>query len=70
MSSTSCARPRSDIDSLLGVRNGYLVVEEYSQGSSAEHLHTLQSDGTSITSLLVGIALEAGPPAEPRPARP
>ena len=50
----------ADIDSLLIVRNGYLVVEEYFNGSSAEHVHTLQSDSKSVTSLLVGIALKQG----------
>ena len=46
-----------DLNSLLIVRNGYLVVEEYFNGSNAEDVHTLQSDSKSITSLLVGIAL-------------
>src|ERR1044072_792633 len=49
-----------DLNSLLIVRNGYLVVEEYFNGSSAEDVHTLQSDSKSITSLLIGIALEQG----------
>src|SRR5262245_51069247 len=46
-----------DLNSLLIVRNGYLVVEEYFNGSSAEDVHTLQSDSKSVTSLLIGIAL-------------
>lgn len=49
-----------DLNSLLIVRNGYLVVEEYFNGSSADDVHTLQSDSKSITSLLIGIALEQG----------
>src|SRR4030095_4345707 len=49
-----------DIDSLLVVRNGYLVVEEYFHGSSAEDVHTLQSDSKSVASLLVGIAMQQG----------
>ncbi len=49
-----------DLNSLLIVRNGYLVVEEYFNGSNAEDVHTLQSDSKSITSLLVGIALQQG----------
>lgn len=34
-----------DLHSLLIVRNGYLVVEEYFHGHDAAELHTLQSDG-------------------------
>jgi CubicO group peptidase (beta-lactamase class C family) len=48
------------IDSLLIVRNGYLVVEDYFNGWRMNDLHTLQSDTKSITSLLVGIAIEQG----------
>ena len=50
----------SGIDSLLIARNGYLVTEEYFNGWGPEDLHTLQSDSKSVTSLLVGIALEQG----------
>jgi len=48
------------IDSLLVVRNGYLVVDEYFNGSRPEDLHTLQSDTKSVTSLLIGIAAQQG----------
>jgi CubicO group peptidase (beta-lactamase class C family) len=48
------------IDSLLIVRNGYLVTEKYFNGWKRDDLHTLQSDTKSITSLLVGIALRQG----------
>lgn len=50
----------SGIDSLLIVRNGYLVTEEYFNGWGRDDLHTLQSDSKSVTSLLVGIALQQG----------
>src|SRR5260221_117996 len=54
------ARLRSNqvpsIHSLLVVRHGYLAVEEYFNGSTAESVHTLQSVTKSVTSLLVGIA--------------
>ncbi len=49
-----------DLNSLLIVRNGYLVVEKYFNGSTPDDVHTLQSDTKSITSLLIGIALEQG----------
>jgi CubicO group peptidase (beta-lactamase class C family) len=45
-----------DLHSLLVVRNGYLVVEEYFNGSGAAQEHTLQSVTKSVTSLLVGVA--------------
>jgi CubicO group peptidase (beta-lactamase class C family) len=48
------------IDSLLIVRNGYLVVEDYFNGWGINDLHTLQSDTKSVTSLLTGIAIEQG----------
>jgi len=50
----------SGIDSLLIVRNGYLVSESYFNGWGADDLHTLQSDTKSVTSLLVGIAHQQG----------
>jgi CubicO group peptidase (beta-lactamase class C family) len=51
---------RGRIDSLLVVRNGYLVFERYFNGWNADGLHTLQSDTKSVTSLLVGIAIGQG----------
>ena len=50
----------SGIDSLLILRNGYLVKEEYFHGWGPDDLHTLQSDSKSVTSLLVGIAVGQG----------
>lgn len=47
-----------DIHSLLIVRDGYLVVEEYFDDHDARYLHTLQSVSKSITSAVVGIAIE------------
>lgn len=49
-----------DIHSLLVVKNGYLVVEEYFGGHHADDLHTLQSVTKSFTSVLIGIAIEQG----------
>jgi len=49
-----------DLHSLLIVRNGYLITEEYFNGSGPDDVHTLQSDTKSVTSLLIGIALQQG----------
>lgn len=49
-----------DLHSLLVVRHGYLVVEEYFDGWTADRLHTLQSVTKSFTSALIGIAIEQG----------
>jgi len=48
------------IHSMLVIRYGYLAVEEYANGSTAETIHTLQSVTKSVTSLLVGIARTRG----------
>ena len=48
------------LHSLLVVRRGRLVVEEYFNGWSAERMHTLQSVSKSFTSALVGIAIGRG----------
>lgn len=55
-----------DVHSLLVVRHGYLVVEEYFDGWDAERLHTLQSVSKSFTSALIGIAIAQGKIESPR----
>ncbi|MHC4427478.1 MAG: serine hydrolase domain-containing protein [Planctomycetota bacterium] len=47
-----------DLHSLLVVRHGYLVLEEYFDGHEADDLHTLQSVSKSFTSAVIGIAIE------------
>jgi CubicO group peptidase (beta-lactamase class C family) len=46
--------------SILVMKNGKLVLEEYFDAYSAEDLHMLQSCTKSISSLLVGIAIDKG----------
>jgi CubicO group peptidase (beta-lactamase class C family) len=48
------------IASLLVVRDGRLAVEEYFNGWSASRAHTVQSVTKSVTSLLVGLAVQSG----------
>jgi len=48
------------ISSLLIVRHGYLVYEEYFRGHDRERLHPVYSVTKSVTSALIGIALEQG----------
>jgi CubicO group peptidase (beta-lactamase class C family) len=48
------------LHSLLIIRHGYLVVEEYFNNWQAGQLHTLQSVSKSFTSALVGIAIARG----------
>jgi len=48
------------LHSLLIIRNGFIVLEEYFNGWKADKLHTLQSVSKSFTSALVGIAIERG----------
>ncbi|MFC1725950.1 serine hydrolase domain-containing protein [candidate division KSB1 bacterium] len=49
-----------DIHSLLMVRNGFLILEEYFGEYNSEKIHTLQSVSKSFTSALIGIAIEKG----------
>lgn len=48
------------LNSLLIVRNGILVTEEYFRTFKKNRLHTLQSVSKSFTSALIGIALHRG----------
>lgn len=48
------------VHGLLIVRHGRLAVEEYFAGSSRDDVHTQQSVTKSVTSLLVGIAIDQG----------
>ncbi|MFC2164920.1 serine hydrolase domain-containing protein [Acidobacteriota bacterium] len=47
-------------DSVLVARNGKLVLEEYFHRQTREKPHTIQSVTKSVTSMLVGIAIERG----------
>jgi CubicO group peptidase (beta-lactamase class C family) len=49
-----------NIDSLLVVKNGKIIMEEYSNQYNKLKLHTLQSVTKSITSVLVGLAKDQG----------
>jgi len=49
-----------DLHSLLVIRHGRLIFEEYFRGHQAEQLHTLQSVSKSFTSALIGIAIARG----------
>ena len=53
-------RTWGSITSLLVVRNGQLVVEEYFNGARPDVPHTMQSVSKSVTSLLTGIAIDQG----------
>lgn len=48
------------IDSVLLVRNGDLVLEEYFGEHDRDSLHSMRSASKSITSALIGIAIEQG----------
>jgi CubicO group peptidase (beta-lactamase class C family) len=50
------------IQGVLAARHGKLVLEEYFYGFDQSRLHDLRSVGNSITSALVGIALDKGVP--------
>ncbi|HYE82039.1 MAG TPA: serine hydrolase [Clostridia bacterium] len=53
-------KSKLDIHSILIVRNGHLVTEGYFYPYSKEYRHILNSATKSITSALVGLALEDG----------
>lgn len=54
------AEEELEIHSILIVRNGYLVLEEYGHRHDAARQHILYSVTKSVTSALVGIAIEEG----------
>ena len=53
-------RPETGIHSVLVVKDGVLVFEGYYNGWDPEEPHALFSVSKSVTSMLVGIAVEAG----------
>ncbi len=52
-----CAEEDDRIHSILVVRSGYIIFEEYYHGWSQNHYHNVNSLTKSVTSALVGIAL-------------
>jgi CubicO group peptidase (beta-lactamase class C family) len=52
--------PNHDLKGIVIVRNGYLVSERYFNGDSADSLHDIRSATKSLTSLLMGIAIQQG----------
>lgn len=48
------------IDSVLVVKDGYLVYEYYGEGWDADNIHEIQSCTKCVTSTLVGIAIDQG----------
>ncbi len=53
-------QPNHDLNGIVVVRNGYLVSERYFNGDSADSLHDIRSATKSLTSLLMGIAIQKG----------
>ena len=49
-----------DVDSLLILKDGKLVVEQYYRGWSVERAHPMQSVSKGITALLIGSVLHQG----------
>jgi CubicO group peptidase (beta-lactamase class C family) len=49
-----------NIHSVLLVKDGRLVLEEYFYGTHRNHMHPIQSDTKSVVSILMGIAVEKG----------
>ncbi len=52
----------SDVHALLIARHGVLVLEEYFHGFHRDEPHDLRSAAKSLTSILVGAAIESGAP--------
>jgi CubicO group peptidase (beta-lactamase class C family) len=49
-----------DLKGVVVMRDGRIVAERYFNGDTAETLHDIRSAGKSITSLLMGIAIDRG----------
>ena len=49
-----------DIDSIIVVKHGKILIEEYFNGATPYTLHDIRSAGKSFTSALVGIAIDKG----------
>jgi CubicO group peptidase (beta-lactamase class C family) len=49
-----------DLKGVVVMRDGQIVAERYFNGDTAETLHDIRSAGKSITSLLMGIAIDRG----------
>ena len=56
------------LNSLVIIREGYLVFERYFNGSSRSDVHTMQSVSKSVTSLIAGITADQSGPNAGRPA--
>jgi CubicO group peptidase (beta-lactamase class C family) len=50
----------AEVHGLVIVKNGYVIAEEYFNGSSAQQVHEMQSVTKSVTSLVMGIAIDQG----------
>jgi CubicO group peptidase (beta-lactamase class C family) len=50
----------AELNGVVVVRHGYVVMEQYANGSSADQVHEMQSVTKSITSLLMRIAIDQG----------
>lgn len=48
------------IDSMIVIRNGYIVAEAYYDAANMYHMHYLNSISKSIVSALIGIAIDQG----------
>jgi CubicO group peptidase (beta-lactamase class C family) len=49
-----------NVHSVLLVKSGKLVLEEYFYGTHRNYIHHIQSDTKSVTSILMGIAIDKG----------
>ncbi|MBN2511225.1 MAG: serine hydrolase, partial [Spirochaetales bacterium] len=52
--------PKSAINSMVVIRNGYIIAEYYRQPYTKETRHMINSSTKSFTSALMGIAIDEG----------